>query len=165
MLQPLGATNLVSLQFLEETYRECEWGECARVATLESKAQVKASKRTCRISSTDGDGASSSRVAVAPGTLDPRTASSPSSEIDKLFGSILSSIDAHDWETARENVLQLQKCLKVTSGREGRERGGWQYAADFVLDSVLFADLLRNLQSDTDVLSKAVRLSLGWFAE
>ena len=157
MFQPLGAGNVVSLQFLEETYRECDWDECAHVATLESKAQVKASKRTCRISSTDGDGASSSRIVVAPGTLDPRTASSPS-EIDKLFASILSSIDAHDWETARENVLQLQKCLKVTSGRQGRERGGWQYAADFVLDSVLFADLLRNLQSDTDVMSKAVRL-------
>ena len=80
---------------------------------------------------------------------------SGNSAVDLMFHTLL-----FHWEGAKETTLRLQKCLTVTSGRESRAKGGWQYSPNFVVDSVLFADLLRHLQERSDVMTQAVHLIL-----
>ena len=82
------------------------------------------------------------------------------SAVDLMFHALLRHIDQQNWEEARETTLKLQECLQVVSGRESRSRGGWQYSANYVLDSVLFADLLRHLQERSDVMTEAIHLKL-----
>ena len=146
----------MSLQDLEGTHKEIDWDECARMATLETKTAFKAKKRICRSNATQA----SNRIVLVPGSMEPGQQPNHS-EIDSLFAAILSNIDAGQLDSARDGILNLQRSLKLTSGRESRERGGWKYASDFVLDTVLFGDVVRSLQSDTDVMSKAVKLRLG----
>ena len=155
-MQPLSGGKRVSFQDLEGTHKEVDWDECARMATLETKSVFKARKKSCRSAATQA----SNRIVLVPGSMDPRQQPNPS-EIDSLFAAILSNMDAGQWDSARDGVLHLQRYLKLTSGRESRERGGWKYASDFVLDTVVFGDVVRSLQSDTDVMSKAVKLKLG----
>ena len=157
LLRSHAGGDAISLEALEQSYGEIDWDDCARTGTLESKRYTKSLKKTCRSTDTDSQ-TSAGRIVVAPGTVGRVPAQS---EIDKLFASIIANIDAGKLDAAKDDVFQLQKCMKVTSGRESRRRGGWHYAADFVLDTVLFADLLRSLQSGCDVMSKAVKLTLG----
>ena len=158
LLRSHAGGDSISLEALEQSYGEIDWDECVRTGTLESKRYAKSFKRTCRTGTDTDSQTSAGRIVVAPGTVGRVPAQS---EIDKLFASIIANIDAGKLDTAKDELFQLQNCLKVTSGRESRRRGGWHYAADFVLDTVLFADLLRNLQSGCDVMSKAVKLTLG----
>ena len=83
------------------------------------------------------------------------------SAIDALFQTLLTHIDHQKWESARETTLQLYKCLRVTSGKQSRSKGGWQYTPLYIADSVLFADLLCHLQEKSDVMTQAVHLTLS----
>ena len=83
------------------------------------------------------------------------------SAIDALFQALLAHIDQQKWDSARETTLQLYKCLKVTSGKQSRSKGGWQYTPLYVVDSVLYADLLCHLQEKSDIMTKAVHLTLS----
>ena len=127
------------------------------MATTESKSHYKLKKREAGAPSTAKP---IGRVVVPPGLNPDAGCGVPMSDVDKLFASILSSLDLGDCDTAKQGVLQLQKFMALTSGRESRKRGGWKYASEFILDIVLFADLLRSLQSGTDIMSKAVALNL-----
>lgn len=82
------------------------------------------------------------------------------SAVDLMFHTLLFQIERQNWQGAKETTLRLQECLTVTSGRESRAKGGWQYSPNFVIDSVLFADLLRHLQEKSDVMTQAVHLIL-----
>eukprot|EP00435_Cladocopium_sp_Y103_P003350 s1995_g1.t1 len=156
-LQPVSGGKRVSFQDLERKHKEVDWDECARMATLESKSASKARKKMCRSTATEA----SNHVVLVQGSMDSNSEQQPGlSDIDTLFAAILSNMEAGQWDSAKEGVLQLHRSLKVTSGRESRERGGWKYASDFVLDTVLFGDVVRSLQSDTDVMSKAVKLAM-----
>ena len=98
---------------------------------------------------------------MVPGSH-PSKPPTPPSAIDLLFDRILQSLDASDVEAAKQDVLKLQEALWVTSGRESRQRGGWQYAANFILDTVIFCDVVRSLQEETDVMEKAICLILSF---
>ena len=150
-----AADDQQSLEDLETEFGKLDWDECARVAIIESKAGFKFKRQ--KVCSSKGP----SQVLVAPGADDSvgATADSP---IDRLFASILFNMETSNWEKAKEDVLKLQASLKLVSGRESRARGGWKYASDFVLDTVLFGDLVRSLQADADVMSKAIKLPLGF---
>lgn len=102
-----------------------------------------------------GDGAAGSAIVKPDGNSSP---------IDAIFQTLLMHIDQEMWQNARETTLQLQKCLQVTSGKKSRLKGGWQYSPLYVVDSVVFADMLRHLQEKSDVMTQAIHLTLG-FAE
>ena len=91
----------------------------------------------------------------------PQEATTSTSAIDLMFHSLLSEIDKQNWENARATALQIQKSLLVTSGRLSRQKGGWQYSPSYVIDSVVFADLLRHLQDKQDVMTRAVHVTLS----
>ena len=108
------------------------------------------------MSSTGGGGDASSSAVVSQ-NLD---GASGKSAVDLMFHTLLYQIEKQNWEGARETTLRLQKCLSVTSGRESRVKGGWKYSPNFVIDSVMYSDLLRHLQEKSDVMTQAVHLIL-----
>lgn len=83
------------------------------------------------------------------------------SAIDRMFLALLAQIESQNWQAAKDTTLAIHSCLQVTSGKQSRKKGGWEYSGSFLLDSVLFADLLRNLQERSDVMTRAVHLTLG----
>ena len=74
----------------------------------------------------------------------------------------MTTLTSKDWENTKAKVQRLQETFQLTKGRESRSRGGWRYACDFILDAVLFSNLLCRLQDDVDVLTSAVNLRLGY---
>ena len=131
------------------------------IGTIDDQSQRQRNKRQRRNQQRRAvEAESRGGVLVAPGE-EPTPMQSP---IDQLFEKIYESIDKHVWADAKTNVEKLQQLLRVTSGRESRARGGWKYSCDFILDSVLFADLLCRLQDDADVMTQAVNKTLGLVA-
>ena len=79
------------------------------------------------------------------------------SAMSRCLTEILQAIDSGDSQTARAGVLRVLETLKIASGYSSRARGGVQYQATYMLDSVLFADLLRPLSTETDILRDALQ--------
>ena len=79
------------------------------------------------------------------------------SVINRILSHIVQAIDSGHSDAARDLVLQLYYRLKIISGYSSRARGGVQYQASYMLDSVLFADMLRPLSTETDVLRDALQ--------
>ena len=77
--------------------------------------------------------------------------------ITKFLTHIIQSIDSGHSDAARNLVLQLYDRLKIISGYSSRARGGVQYQVSYMLDSVLFADMLRPLSTESDVLRDALQ--------
>ncbi len=154
----------VSLACLQQDFGDIEWENHVRVVaigTIDDQSQRQRNKRQRRNQQRRAvEAESRGGVLVAPGE-EPTPMQSP---IDQLFEKIYESIDKHVWADAKTNVEKLQQLLRVTSGRESRARGGWKYSCDFILDSVLFADLLCRLQDDADVMTQAVNKTLGLVA-
>lgn len=144
-----GDGDVASLADLQQTFGRISWGHHARMVIAESKADYFKRRKTTS--------AAASTQVVLP--ADDELLRPQPSVIDMLFSEILDGIDRQNWDSVRDCVLKLQTHLKVVSGRESRTRGGWRYGSDFVLDTVLFADVLCRLQDDEDVLTKAVKLN------
>lgn len=143
----------VSLACLQQDFGEIEWENHVRVVVIETARDQRKHKRQRRSTEVG----SREETLVARGE-EPTPVQSP---LDQLFEKIYESIDKHTWEDAKTNVQKLQQLLTVNSGRESRARGGWKYSCDFILDTVLFADLLCRLQDDADVMTEAVNSTLG----
>ena len=80
------------------------------------------------------------------------------SVISSVFEDIYHSLDSGDIAKTRELVSQLQGSLETTSGVVARPNvGGVQFRAEYVLDSVLCSDSLR----DSSLLDPVVRQSLS----
>ena len=152
-----------TLADLQNEFGEIEWTNHARLVaeetSLEQKQNIKKKglRRRVRHQSADLPDA----VVVPHLALDGPCPCGPST-IDQLFSEIYDNIDKQDWENTRAKVQRLQETFQLTKGRESRSRGGWRYSCDFILDSVLFSDLLCRLQDDVDVLTSAVNLRLGF---
>ena len=67
----------------------------------------------------------------------------PGSAIDVLLKSLLDLVPMEQKDVGRDLVEQLQNALRLTSGRQSRRKGGWEYAHEFLLDAVLLAEKLR----------------------
>lgn len=94
--------------------------------------------------------------AVCPLPLQVENENDPSF-ITKCLTHIIQAIDFGHSDRARNLVLQLYDRLKIMSGFSSRARGGVQYQPSYMLDSVLFADMLRPLSTETDVLRDALQ--------
>lgn len=145
-----------SFTSLEERFGALDWDQFARIAAIETKTSYKSS----RASSGNLSRASSSKTAFGDsrGALIP---AQPASAIDLLFEQLMADLDNGRLENVKEGLAQLQKKLRVVSGRESRERGGWKYGSEFVLDTVLFGDALRYLQDREDTMKNALHLNLA----
>lgn len=144
-----GIYRQKSLEELQRKYGEIDWKDHVRISLVQSKTAYKL--RGSSSSSTLG-GASS---VVPAGSSDHQR-----SFIDQLFDAIYKGLDEQALEKVREAVQDLQLHLKVTSGRESRTRGGWKYGCDFLLDTVLFSDVIARLQEEEDIMKKAICLTL-----
>ena len=148
-----------TLADLQNEFGEIEWTNHARLVSEETSRQQRENiKIRKRVRHQSADLPDSDAVALASSVDSPRGPST----IDQLFSQIYDNIEKQDWENTKEKVQRLQETLQVTKGRESRSRGGWRYACDFILDTVLFSDLLCRLQDDVDVLTSAVNLRLGF---
>ena len=78
------------------------------------------------------------------------------SAIDRTLDDLFERIDSGDGDGAKALVGVLRSELKVTNGQTKRARGGWQYTSMCILDSVLLADNLKPLSTDTDLLPEVV---------
>lgn len=155
---------VVRCKKLQGRFGDILWETHARMIAVESKKQYysykKVASRAGRSSTSELQSQSQSQ---APSTTVLPVLDDPDSGIiDALFSDILSSIESRKWEMASEHVKTLKTYLQVSSGRQSRHRGGWKYTCDFVLDTVVFADVLARLHEDEDVMSKAIKLTLGY---
>ena len=82
------------------------------------------------------------------------------SAIQQLLRLIFGHLEAGDCESAKPLFLTLSNCLTVIQGHRSRPRGGIQFRPDFMLDAVHFADMLKPLQDETDVMRVALQKTL-----
>lgn len=165
-----GRRKAVSIGTLQNKFGEIEWGDHVRLITEETK--VTSYKEQPSMTSSSQTSTSTATVPMQAPVFSASSSVVSSSlhphgpdealgvTLDGLFKYILDNIESQNWQNAKQGVLELQLHLKVTSGRESRSRGGWRYSCDFILDTVLFADVLTRLQEDEDVMTKAITLTL-----
>ena len=149
-----------TLDDLQNEFGEIEWTNHARLVaeetSLEQKENIKKKELRRRVRHQSAD--LPDDVALASSVDSPRGPST----IDQLFSEIYDNIDKQDWENTKAKVQRLQETFQLTKGRESRSHRGWRYSCDFILDAVLFSDLLCRLQDDVDVLTSVVNLRLGF---
>lgn len=80
--------------------------------------------------------------------------------LKQMLGNILNSLDSNDCESAKLATYEIIKCLKVNEGHVSRDRGGFQYRPDYVLDFVLFTDCLKPAKHDRDTVDETLRRNL-----
>ena len=98
------------------------------------------------------------RLSLVPMTRD--SVDKPPTAIQLLFREIFIHLENDDCKAARQPFMHLIECFQVLHGQFARRKGGVQFRPDFMLDTVHFADYLKPLQDDTDVLREALQRNL-----
>ena len=80
--------------------------------------------------------------------------------LQRMLNDILRSLEGQDCATAMQLVSELGKVLKVAQGHASRPKGGYAYLPEFILDTVMFADCLKPLKTDVDMMQEALRKKL-----
>lgn len=179
LLSPAKLGPNISLSFKLLTILAMNWD----ARDLSTRTWASCLERRCKDSKTTLDGGPPGRrraskpesddrkPAASLGALSPcvrhQSADLPdavalASSVDSPRGpsTIYDNIDKQDWENTKAKVQRLQETFQLTKGRESRFHRGWRYSCDFILDAVLFSDLLCRLQDDVDVLTSVVNVSV-----
>lgn len=132
----------------------------ARVATLQTRRQERLARQQSGVVNYAQPMSGSSAGVFLPWVKQSEGEASSSDSIgriESILSQLLNHIEQGDAASCKPLVLELQKSLTVVCGVERRAKhGGVQYAANFILDAVLFADTLRQVY-DSNAMSNAVR--------
>lgn len=101
------------------------------------------------------------KASLIPSPAGPEDVNEQLSAIQQLLRLIFGHLEAGDCESAKPLFLTLSNCLTVIQGHRSRPRGGIQFRSDFMLDAVHFADMLKPLQDETDVMRAALQKKLS----
>ena len=147
-----GAVTLLELQ---ERFGSLPWSDGrVRVATLNTQRLSRGKRKAAMGSSVEPQLAVLPPCASTMGA--PSTEGRKCSPLDCILSSLEEKLDPHQKQEGLKLLKDLRTCLQLTCGRKSRPKGGWEYSAEFLLDSVLFADNLRPIH-ESNVMQDAVR--------
>ena len=90
----------------------------------------------------------------------PAASQEAQSELEVLLQQCAAAIHQGESKAALDTLSKVQSALQVTAGRQSRKKGGWQYAPQYILHTVLLADEARDIERLPQTVAASWRLSL-----